>query len=88
MVITQSSLGATLAVSWQRFVGTAVGAALGALVASHFETHTLVFAASVFLLGLFCAGLRTQTNQCLGLGFHYGPPAKLGLRRTGDVLLV
>jgi uncharacterized membrane protein YccC len=32
MVITQSSLGATLAVSWQRFIGTAVGAALGALV--------------------------------------------------------
>jgi hypothetical protein len=28
------------------------------LVASHFETYTLVFAASVFLLGLFCAGLR------------------------------
>jgi hypothetical protein len=47
MVITQSSLGATLAVSWQRFIGTAVGAALGALVASHFGTYTLVFAASV-----------------------------------------
>ena len=30
MVITQSSLGATLAVSWRRFIGTAVGAALGA----------------------------------------------------------
>jgi hypothetical protein len=27
-------------------------------LASHFETYTLVFAASVFLLGLFCAGLR------------------------------
>jgi uncharacterized membrane protein YccC len=62
MVITQSSLGATLAVSWQRFIGTAVGAALGVLVASHFETYTLVFAASVFLLGLFCAGLRMDRS--------------------------
>jgi uncharacterized membrane protein YgaE (UPF0421/DUF939 family) len=60
--ITQSSLGATLAVSWQRFIGTAVGAALGALVASHFETYTIVFAASVFLLGLFCAGLRMDRS--------------------------
>jgi uncharacterized membrane protein YccC len=62
MVITQSSLGATLAVSWQRFIGTAVGATLGALVASHFETYTLVFAASVFVLGLFCAGLRMNRS--------------------------
>ena len=37
MVITQSSLGATLAVSWQRFVGTAVGAALGASVGKSFR---------------------------------------------------
>jgi uncharacterized membrane protein YccC len=61
MVITQSSLGATVAVSWQRFIGTAVGATLGALVASHFETYTLVVAASVFLLGLFC-GLRMDRS--------------------------
>ena len=62
LVITQSSLGATLAVSWQRFIGTAVGAALGALVASYFVTYTLVFAASVFLLGLFCAGVRADRS--------------------------
>ena len=29
LVITQSSLGAALAVSWQRFVGTALGAVVG-----------------------------------------------------------
>jgi uncharacterized membrane protein YccC len=54
IVITQSSLGAALKVSWQRFVGTALGAALGAIVASYFGPHVLVFGASVFLLGLFC----------------------------------
>jgi uncharacterized membrane protein YccC len=54
IVITQSSLGAALKVSWQRFVGTGLGATLGAIVASHFEPHVLVFGASVFILGLLC----------------------------------
>lgn len=54
IVITQSSLGAALKVSWQRFVGTGLGAALGAIVASHFEPRVLVFGVSVFFLGLLC----------------------------------
>ena len=54
IVITQSSLGAALKVSWQRFIGTGLGAILGAIVASHFGPHVLVFGASVFLLGLLC----------------------------------
>jgi uncharacterized membrane protein YgaE (UPF0421/DUF939 family) len=53
IVITQSSLGA-LTVSWQRFVGTALGAAVGAIVASHFGPDLLVLGASVFVLGLIC----------------------------------
>ncbi len=40
--------------SWQRFVGTALGAVVGAIVASHFGPHVLVFGASVFMLGLLC----------------------------------
>jgi len=55
LVITQSSLGAALSVSWQRFVGTALGAAVGAIVASYFAPHVLVFGACVFILGLLCA---------------------------------
>jgi uncharacterized membrane protein YccC len=62
LVITQSSLGATLAVSWQRFIGTALGAVVGAIVASYFGPYMLVFAASVFLLGLFCAGVRADRS--------------------------
>jgi len=62
LVITQSSLGAALAVSWQRFVGTALGAAVGAMVASYFGPHVLVFGASVFLLGLLCAVARLDRS--------------------------
>lgn len=54
-VITQSSLGAALTVSWQRFVGTALGALLGAIVGSHFGPNIFVFGTSVFILGLLCA---------------------------------
>lgn len=55
LVITQSSLGAALQVSWQRFLGTALGAIAGAIIASRFGPHLLTFGASVFILGLFCA---------------------------------
>src|SRR5947209_3576786 len=58
LVITQSSLEAALTVSWQRFVGTVLGAVVGAIVASHFGPHALVFGASVFILGLIRAGVR------------------------------
>jgi uncharacterized membrane protein YgaE (UPF0421/DUF939 family) len=63
LVITQSSLGAALAVWWQRFVGTALGAVVGAIAASYFEPHALVFACSVLFLGLIC-GLR-RSDQAL-----------------------
>jgi len=62
IVITQSSLGAALEVSWERFVGTMVGAALGAIVASYFGPRALVFAACVFVLGLLCAALRVDRS--------------------------
>ncbi len=55
LVITQSSLGTALSVSWQRFAGTALGALVGAIVASYFGPHVLVFGTCVFILGLLCA---------------------------------
>src|SRR5271155_5389556 len=62
LVITQSSLGAALKVSWQRFLGTALGALLGALVASYFGPHALVFGACVFMLGLLSAVVRSDRS--------------------------
>lgn len=55
LVITQSSLGAALTVSWQRFVETVFGAVVGGIVASRFGPGLLVFGTCVFLLGLLCA---------------------------------
>jgi uncharacterized membrane protein YgaE (UPF0421/DUF939 family) len=60
LVITQSSLGAALTVSWQPFMGTVLGAVVGAIAASYFESQLLVFASSVFILGLLCAVLRVE----------------------------
>jgi uncharacterized membrane protein YgaE (UPF0421/DUF939 family) len=62
LVITQSSLGAAFSVSWKRFVGTAVGALLGGLVASHFPPNVFLFGATVLILGLLCALLRADRS--------------------------
>lgn len=61
LVITQSSVGTTLAVSWQRFIGTVLGGIVGVL-ASYAAPHVLVFGLSVFLLGKLCAVLQTDRS--------------------------
>ena len=45
-------------VAWQRFAGTALGAALGALVATFFSSNWIVYAASIFVCGLLSSVLR------------------------------
>jgi uncharacterized membrane protein YccC len=62
LVITQSSLGAALTVSWGRLVGTALGAVVAALVASWFAPGPLVFGTSIFVLGLLCAVTRSDRS--------------------------
>ena len=58
MVVMQSNLGSALTVSWQRWVGTALGSAGGALLASWFGANVIAYAAGVFGMGLVCAALR------------------------------
>jgi uncharacterized membrane protein YgaE (UPF0421/DUF939 family) len=62
LVISQSSLGAALTVSWQRLVGTALGAVVAAMVASLFGPSLLVFGTSVLMLGLLCAITRSDRS--------------------------
>lgn len=59
LVITQSSLGAALTVSGQRLAGTAMGAAVGAIVAVYFGPHLFAFGIGVFILGPICALVRS-----------------------------
>jgi uncharacterized membrane protein YgaE (UPF0421/DUF939 family) len=57
IVIIQSTIDPrTLA--WQRFAGTALGAVLGALIATFLPSNALVYAAAIFVCGALCALLR------------------------------
>lgn len=58
LIVMQSDVGTAWTASWQRLAGTALGAALGALVEPHFGPNIWVFAACIFLLGLLCALLH------------------------------
>jgi uncharacterized membrane protein YgaE (UPF0421/DUF939 family) len=62
IAIMQSTLGTAWTVSTQRFVGTAFGAAMGALLTAYAAQNVAVFGAGVFVLGLICALLRIGRN--------------------------
>ena len=62
LVITQSSLGAAIAISWKRFVGTVFGAVVGAILATYFGSQLLVFGVGVFVLGLICAAAHADRS--------------------------
>jgi uncharacterized membrane protein YgaE (UPF0421/DUF939 family) len=67
LVIEQSSLGAALWVSWQRFIGTLLGAALGAAIATQPMPHALAIGAGVFVLGQLRAVTRSDLT-----GYRFG----------------
>ena len=62
LIIMESTLGAALTISGQRFAGTALGAALGALLATYFGSNLVVFTTGVFVAGLICAALRLDRS--------------------------
>jgi uncharacterized membrane protein YgaE (UPF0421/DUF939 family) len=57
IVIIQSTIP-PLTLGWQRFVGTALGAVLGAALATFFNSTALVYAAGILLCGLLAWILR------------------------------
>jgi uncharacterized membrane protein YgaE (UPF0421/DUF939 family) len=58
LVVMQSTFGAAFTVSWHRFVGSAIGAAAGALLATYFGANAVMFAVGIFVMGIVCAALR------------------------------
>jgi uncharacterized membrane protein YccC len=62
IIVMQSTLGAAWATSKLRFIGTALGAALGALLATYFHPGIILYAAAIFALGLICAVLRLDRS--------------------------
>jgi len=62
LVIMQSTLGAALKISGERFLGTLLGAVAGGLLARFLPQAWWAFAGGVFVLGLVCAALRMQNS--------------------------
>ena len=60
LVVMQSTLGATLTLSLERIVATAVGASVGALEANFFGSNLVVFAVAIFLTGLLSFAFRLE----------------------------
>ncbi len=94
IVVMQSSLGAAWAPSIERFAGTALGCAFGALVASFLAPSWLVYGAGIFALGLICAGLHLDKSayRFAGLTFTIvilvtrpGGPVVVALHRFLEV---
>lgn len=62
LIVMQSTLGAALPISAQRFAGTAVGAVVAALVGTYYPLNILAFGAAVFMVGLLCAAFRVERS--------------------------
>jgi uncharacterized membrane protein YgaE (UPF0421/DUF939 family) len=60
LVVMQSTLGATLTLSIERIVATAVGASMGALVANFFGANLFAFAVAIVFIGLLAIAFRLE----------------------------
>jgi uncharacterized membrane protein YccC len=60
LVVMQSTLGATLTLSVERIVATAVGASVGALEANYFAANLVAFAIAIILVGLLSIAFRLE----------------------------
>jgi uncharacterized membrane protein YgaE (UPF0421/DUF939 family) len=94
IVVIQSTLGAALKVSGQRFAGTALGAVTGALLSTYFGNGVIAFTAGVFALGLLSAALHIDRSAYRFAGITVSivmlipggaPPWVIGLHRFTEV---
>lgn len=94
IVVVQSTIP-PLTMGWQRFVGTALGAVLGAALATFFPPSAVVYAAGIFLCGMLAWLLRVGgayrfagiTLSIVLLLPHASPPWIVGWHRFLEVSL-
>jgi uncharacterized membrane protein YgaE (UPF0421/DUF939 family) len=94
IVIIQSPINPKT-VAWQRFAGTALGAAVAALIATFFSSGALVYAVAIFLCGVLCSLLRLSgayrfaaiTLSIVLLVAHQHPPWIVAVHRFVEVSL-
>jgi uncharacterized membrane protein YccC len=60
LVVMQSSLGATLTLSIERIVATALGASVGAVEAKYLGPNLAAFMFAIFFIGLLSLGFRLE----------------------------
>src|SRR5437899_3541323 len=60
LVVMQSTLGATLTLSIERIVATAVGASVGALEANYLGGNLVAFALAIVLIGMLSIAFRLE----------------------------
>ena len=60
LVVMQSTLGATLTLSVERIVATAVGASVGALESNYFGANLAAFMLAIFFLGVLSFGFPLE----------------------------
>jgi uncharacterized membrane protein YccC len=94
LVVMQSTLGATLTLSIERIVATAVGASVGALEANFFGANLVAFAFAIILTGLLSIAFRLEktayryasvTLTIIVLIPRAGPPWIIALHRFIEV---
>ena len=94
LVVMQSTLGATLTLSIERIVATAVGASVGALEANYFGSNLAAYAVAIFLVGLLSIAFRLEktayrytsiTLTILVLIPRLAPPWSVGVHRFIEV---
>jgi uncharacterized membrane protein YgaE (UPF0421/DUF939 family) len=62
VIALQPGLGASLPISMQYFVGTAIGAVVGAVTVAYFGVNIWVFGLAVFAVGLLGSLLRVERS--------------------------
>ncbi len=84
-----------LTLAWQRFAGTALGAAVGALIATYLHPNWMIYGVGIFVCGILCATLRIGsayrfaaiTLSVVLLIAHIRPPWIVAAHRFVEVSL-